>query len=86
MVKFIEMRPDFNYSKDPEDPSDYGTGAEIVRTDLIRNLFIAYPCKTEIHITFENKKGGCQDVVETFDTELECAIRFNEIRRILVKE
>lgn len=86
MVKFIEIHPDFNYSKDPDDPSDYGTGREIVRTDLIRNLFIAHPCKTEIHITLENKNMGYQNVVETFDTELECMTRFNKIGRILLKE
>lgn len=79
------MRNNFSANKMLDDSDDYGTGRELVRTDLIRNVYIEYPMGTSIRIVFENKKGGYQEMTETFECEKDCLIRFHEINRILNK-
>lgn len=58
---------------------------EILRIDSIQHVYVILPEEEALCIEYKNRSGIQCDVVESFDSRGRCAVRFNEISKILCK-
>lgn len=81
-MMFLEVNNNKTYGEDylPEEIC-----RELIRIDAIQHVYIVLPERTAICIEYKNRRGRNCNIYEDFENPGHCAVRFNEITRLLTK-
>jgi len=87
---FLEVKHDLFYQADEALTEGMSRNErynrELLQISRILHVYIVQPYRTAICIEYLSKHGEGFDMVESFETEVECYARFNEISKILKED